>query len=118
MSESVYFLELKALADKLQITEYIKFIGLIKQKDLVPYYQKASLLLLPSAHESFGMVMVEAMACGIPVAALKGSGGPDEIVEDGINGILATKESFSKRILEFVQSEKMNREFRQNARVM
>lgn len=118
MSDAVYFLELKDLADELQITEHVNFIGLIEQKDLVPYYQKANLLLLPSAHESFGMVMVEAMACGTPVAALKGSGGPDEIVEDGINGILATKERFSKRILEFVQSEEMEKKMRNNARRM
>lgn len=116
MSDTVYFSELKSLADQLQITEHINFVGLIEQKDLVPFYQKANLLLLPSAHESFGMVMVEAMACGTPVAALKGSGGPDEIVEDGINGILATKDNFSKRILEFVNSEEVEKKLKNNAR--
>ncbi len=115
-SDAVYFLELKVLADELQIKKHVNFVGLIEQEDLVPYYQKANLLLLPSAHESFGMVMVEAMACGTPVAALKGAGGPDEIVEDGINGILATKESFSKRVLEVVQSEEIEKKMKNNAR--
>lgn len=117
-SDISYFSELKALAAKLQITEKVNFVGLVKQKDLVPYYQKASLLLLPSAHESFGMVMVEAMACGTPVAALKGAGGPDEIVEDGVNGILATKETFSQQILELVQAEETLQELSHNARMM
>ncbi len=84
------------MAKQLEVKDNINFVGSVEQKQLVPYYQKANLLLLPSAHESFGMVMVEAMACGTPVVALKGSGGPDEIIENGINGILTTKESMQK----------------------
>src|SRR5690606_15427167 len=101
VSDESYYSELKKLAKHLQIEEHLKFVGSVAQEQLVSFYQKANLLLLPSAHESFGMVMVEAMACGTPVAALKGSGGPDEIVEDGINGILAVKETYTKRVLEF-----------------
>lgn len=118
VSDPVYFNELKSLAEKLKITEHLNFLGTVEQKDLVPYYQKASLFLLPSAHESFGMVMVEAMACGTPVVALKGAGGPDEIVEDGINGILATKETFSERVLEFVQNQEMQKKLSVNTRIM
>ncbi len=115
VSDVAYLMELKALADYLKITEHLDFIETVEQRHLVPYYQESSLLLLPSAHESFGMVMVEAMACGTPVAALKGAGGPDEIIEDGVNGILATKETFAERILEFVQSEEMERTLSSNA---
>lgn len=116
-SDISYFSELKTIAAQLQITEKVNFVGLVEQKDLVPFYQKATLLLLPSAHESFGMVMVEAMACGTPVAAIKGTGGPDEIVEDGFNGILATKETFSQRILELVEGEETLQELSHNARM-
>lgn len=118
VSDAAYFLELKALADQLQITEHLDFVGTVEQKNLVSYYQESSLLLLPSAHESFGMVMVEAMACGTPVAALKGAGGPDEIIEDGVNGILATKKTFAERVMEFVQSEEMESVLSVNARMM
>lgn len=118
VSDVNYFAELKAQITALQITENVEFVGMVAYEHLVSYFQKADLFLLPSAHESFGMVMVEAMACGTPVAALKGTGGPDEIVEDGLNGILATKESFAERVLEFLQSEKLNDKMRQNARKM
>ena len=118
VSDNEYFSELKALAEELQIMEYTDFVGTVEQKDLVPYYQRANLLLLPSAHESYGMVMVEAMACGTPVAALQGSGGPDEIVENGINGILTTKEFFSERVLEFTHSQEMQRKLSENARII
>lgn len=118
ISDEIYFGELKALAEQLKITEWVKFVGSIEQKELLPYYQKANLLLLPSAHESFGMVMVEAMACGTPVAAIKGSGGPDEIVENDLNGILASKETYAERVLHYFQNKEIELRLSENARII
>lgn len=118
ISDELYFSELKALAVQLRITEQVNFVGSVEQSQLVPYYQKAHLLLLPSAHESFGMVMVEAMACGTPVAALKGSGGPDEIIENGINGILTTKDKYAEQVLDYVQTEELALTLSKNARLL
>ncbi len=117
ISDETYFLELKRLVKQLQIVEQVKFLGSVEHKQLVPFYQKANLLLLPSAHESFGIVMVEAMACGTPVVALSGSGGPDEIIENGLNGILATKETYASRILEFMDNKEMQGSLQKNARL-
>jgi glycosyltransferase involved in cell wall biosynthesis len=116
VSDAVYFEELKSLATHLGVIGDIIFMGSILQEELIPYYQHATLLLLPSAHESFGMVIVEAMACGTPVAALKNSGGPDEIVDDKTTGILATKETYAERILHYVQSEEMQGQFQEASR--
>ncbi len=118
ISDELYFSELKTLAVQLRITEQVNFVGSVEQSQLVPYYQKAHLLLLPSAHESFGMVMVEAMACGTPVAALKGSGGPDEIIENGINGILTTKDKYAEQVLDYVQTEELALTLSKNARLL
>ena len=118
VSDELYFSELKALALQLKITSQVAFVGSLAQNQLVPYYQKATLLLLPSAHESFGMVMVEAMACGTPVAALKGSGGPDEIIENDLNGILASKETYAKRVLHYCQNKDIELRLSKNARIM
>ena len=116
VSDELYFSELKALAIQLQIPEKVDFVGSVEQSKLVPYYQKANLLLLPSAHESFGMVMVEAMSCGTPVVALKGSGGPDEIVENGINGILTSKDKYADKVLDYFQTKELNFNLSKNAR--
>lgn len=116
VSDELYFSELKALAIQLQITEQVNFVGSVEQGKLVPYYQKANLLLLPSAHESFGMVMVEAMSCGTPVVALKGSGGPDEIVENGINGILTSKDKYAEKVLDYFQTKQLDFNLSKNAR--
>ena len=55
--------------------------------DLADYLPLADLLLLPSLHESFGLIALEAMACGVPAVATS-RGGTDEFIDHGINGFL------------------------------
>lgn len=57
--------------------------------DLVSEYKKSQFLVLSSDYEGFGLVIVEAMACGIPVVATKCPHGPSEIIEHGVTGLLA-----------------------------
>jgi len=104
ISDVDYYNELRGLVKELNIYNNIIFVGAIKQNELIPYYQKSDLLLLPSAHESFGMVMIEAMACGTPVAALRNSGGPDEIVTNKVTGILSEKENYVLDVLNHFDS--------------
>jgi glycosyltransferase involved in cell wall biosynthesis len=68
-------------------SDRIHWIGQVE--DVRPWYRSATLLLSPSDIESFGRVLVEAMACGVPVIATR-SGGVPEIVREGIDGILVT----------------------------
>lgn len=57
--------------------------------DVRPWYRAASILVLASANEPFGRVLVEAMACGVPVVATR-SGGVPEIVSDRQDGFLVS----------------------------
>lgn len=50
-------------------------------------YSQASVLVLPSVEDGFGLVICQAMACGVPVIASKSTGGP-EVIHDGVDGFL------------------------------
>ncbi len=60
---------LKQKADKLDISEKCLFTGPMEQKKLPPYYNSADVLVIPSRYESFGLVGLEALACGRPVVS-------------------------------------------------
>lgn len=77
------------------VTSYINELGLSskvmilgKQDEVSSLFSLADLLLLPSAKESFGMVAIEAMACGVPVIS-SDVGGLPEVIEHGKTGFLA-----------------------------
>lgn len=56
-------------------------------EEMGAWYSVASLLIVPSRHEGFGRVIVEAMGCGVPVVAFE-VGGIPEVLQDGIQGLL------------------------------
>jgi D-inositol-3-phosphate glycosyltransferase len=76
---------LMALRDRLGLGERVTFLGARDQDVLQFYYSAAEALVMPSDYESFGMVALEAMACGTPVIASE-VGGLAFLVEDGVNG--------------------------------
>jgi len=82
----------KVLEDRaglLGLQDRVRFLGFIK--DPGDYYPMLDLLVLPSRKETFGMVVIEAMAFGLPVVATN-AGGVPEIVVDGVTGILVPPE--------------------------
>ncbi len=74
------------LAKELGLEERITFLG--KQDEVARLISLADLLLLPSAKESFGLVALEAMACGVPTVG-SNAGGLPEVVEHGETGYLS-----------------------------
>jgi len=60
---------LKELSLTLRIEDSVTFLGTIKQQELYYFYSAADVCVLPSYYESFGLVALEAMACGTPVVA-------------------------------------------------
>lgn len=69
------------LALKLGIAGFVTFHGRVSPKEMPSFYQRADLLVLPSIKETFGCVLIEAMACGKPVLATA-CGGPQDIVRE------------------------------------
>jgi glycosyltransferase involved in cell wall biosynthesis len=79
------------MAKEYGIESNCKFYGEIVPEKIPGFYSGLDLFILPSRYETFGIVLVEAMACGIPVIATK-CGGPEEIVIPSA-GILIEKEN-------------------------
>lgn len=65
------------------------WLGYKKGQDLVDEYANADVFVFPSKTDTFGLVMLEAMACGTPVAAFPVTG-PVDVVRNGLNGHLST----------------------------
>ena len=68
------------------ISKYVEFTGALDRKQVIQEMQSCDCFVLPSRYETFGVVYVEAMACGKPVIAVA-NGGPDDFVKP-FNGIL------------------------------
>ena len=70
-------------------TQYpsIEFVGFKTGHELAAYYQLADVFVFPSRWETFGIVMIEAMACGTPVAAYPCQG-PEDVIDEGITGCM------------------------------
>lgn len=77
----------RALAERLGVSEKVRFLGFVEHEEMPRHYQDADLFVLPSRRESFGLVLAEAMACGLPVVATT-AGAIPQIVEDGVAGVL------------------------------
>jgi glycosyltransferase involved in cell wall biosynthesis len=67
----------------------VHFTGFKTGEDLARYYANAEVFVFPSQWETFGIVMIEAMACGTPVAAYPVQG-PLDVIDEGITGCMNT----------------------------
>jgi D-inositol-3-phosphate glycosyltransferase len=84
--------QLKQLANKLGITKAIVFTGTVKH-ELMPYYYNAADVCVVSSHyESFGLVALEALACGTPVVATD-VGDLRNIIQPGLSGYVVSNHS-------------------------
>ena len=103
--------DLVELVRSKNLVQYVKFVGWIPSDEIAVWMNSCDLFVHPSLYESFGIVQVEAMACGKPVVATR-NGGSEGIITSDEYGFLADPadpEDLAKRILQALDRE-WNRE--------
>ena len=108
----------EALAEELDIAQQVEFCGRLAGQELVSAYQAADILIAPFHREAFGMVIAEAMACGVPPVA-SATGGIPDVVNDSEFGFLIEPNDiacFTKKISELFDDVVMRERFAQRAR--
>jgi len=76
--------ETRKLIEKLKIGKHLKFVSGIETEELVRLYAQATLVVVPSIYEGFGLPAGEAMACGVPVISTDGGALPEVVGNCGL----------------------------------
>ena len=110
--------ELEAQAQEAGLGGNIRFTGAVPHEELPAWYSAADVCVVPSYYESFGLVAVEAMACGTPVVASR-VGGLVSTVTDGVNGYLIPwrcPEPFAEKLEVLIRNPELRANFARSAR--
>jgi D-inositol-3-phosphate glycosyltransferase len=116
-SQNVEMERLKRLRAQLGLSDLVTFLGALDQDALPDYYAAAEAVIMPSHYESFGMVALEAMACGTPVIASE-VGGLAYLVLDGETGFHVPDSDpnlLAERICEIITDRLLRRELGEQA---
>jgi L-malate glycosyltransferase len=111
--------KLTKLVSELGLSERIHFLGKVDEHGkMVPFYQEASVFVLPSLNEGMSNAMLEALAAGLPILATD-TGGTRELVQDGENGfILKMKDSadIAQKLEKLINNPELCKRMGENSR--
>ena len=80
--------DLEALAERRGVSQSIRFLGHLSDEDVLSLYRSADAFVMPSEGEGFGIVFVEAAACGLPVVAGNADGSVDALADGALGRLV------------------------------
>jgi len=110
---------LQNLSSDYGLDEFVTFLGRRSQDTLPYYYSAADVVVMPSHYESFGMVALEAMACGTPVVASQ-VGGLAFLVQDGETGYhipVGDVDALSDRLAQLLDDDQLHERISRQAAI-
>lgn len=110
--------KLQEQAHQLKIKNSVSFYS--PEKDIQSKYVEASIYVMPSRFEGFGMVLIEAMACGVPCVSFDCPYGPSDIIANEMDGLLVTNgdtQALAKAIIQLIENEELRKSMGAKAKV-
>ncbi|HHQ45016.1 MAG TPA: glycosyltransferase family 1 protein, partial [Candidatus Altiarchaeales archaeon] len=100
---------LEDYAEKLGVRDKINFLGKIPKEKVLDYMKKSTLFVLTSVGEGFGMVYLEAMACGIPIIGMDSGSTPWVLGDAGVVVRVDDEKQLASEIIRLLEDEKARR---------
>ena len=107
---------LEELTKELDLEEDVTFVGKVPNEEVPQYMIASDVFVLPSLSEGFPNVILEAMACGLPIVVTKVRGLP-EIIEEGKNGFLVeprSPEQIAEKVLQLLEDDDLRERISRN----
>ena len=113
-------IKIQRILDAHSLQDVVRWLPVLPEEDLPDYYGAADVFVLPSRYEPFGIVMLEAMACQVPVIATN-VGGPATVIEPERTGLLVDPTdiaTFAKALAALIQHPERRMSYGQRARAV
>jgi glycosyltransferase involved in cell wall biosynthesis len=104
---------IERLVRELGVGPWVEFTGRVSDADLVDHYARASVAVIPSVYEGFGLPAGEAMACGVPVVSTTGGGLPEVVGDAGLLVPPADAPALSRALLRLLENPQRARDLGQ-----
>ena len=102
---------IKKLVEELRISDIVHFTGRIANEEFADYYSKATIAVVPSLYEGFGLPAAEAMACGVPLISTSGGALPEVVGDAGIIIPPADAASLAREIIYLFNNPDQRKKF-------
>lgn len=105
----------RSVVEDLKLGSQVKFLGYVDECDLPALYRAASLFVYPSLYEGFGLPVLEAMSCGVPVVISNSSSLPEVAGDAALYFDPHCVEEFTEQMTRLLSDETLQEEYRQRS---